>query len=150
MNQLFRKLSIPVVSAFLLGSTFGIAGADQPMQQQPQSNEQQNNIKTFTGKVTSGGGFVDKDGMKYRLNGAKAAQLRNFENKDVTIKGYPTKFQGHNAIDVESFQQGQLNKAPQNMNQPSSEQNQGQKSPEPGNNGQMQEQNQHPEQNQNH
>ncbi|MGC8495498.1 MAG: hypothetical protein ACP5SH_27625 [Syntrophobacteraceae bacterium] len=128
----------------------------QQQQQQPQSNvqqqhqqtnAQQKNMQSITGKVTSGGGLIAQNGQKFRLNGAKAARLRHFTNQTVTIKGYRTQFEGHNAIVVESFQPGQSQTAENNMRQPNNQSNfrsqpQGQQAPQPGQTGYKPEHNQ--------
>jgi hypothetical protein len=118
-------------------------------QQQPQANARQKNIQTITGKVTRGGGFVAQDGAKYRLNGARAAELRDWANKAVTIKGHMTKFEGHNAIDVQSFKAAQSGMAENNTKQPESQSNfRSQHTPQPGNTGYMpKQQNQQQQQN---
>ena len=125
----------------------------QQQQQQPQSNARRQNIQTITGKVTSGGGFVAQNGAKYRLNGARAAELRDWANKAVTIKGHMTKFEGHNAIDVQSFKAAQSGMAENNTKQPESQSNfrsqhNGRQAPQPGNTGYMpRQQNQQQQQN---
>jgi len=124
-------------------------------QQKPQANARQKNMRTFTGKVTEGGGFIAQNGEKYRLNGAKAAGLRHYANKTVTIKGRETKFEGHNAIDVASFQAGQSQTAQnlqQNMQQLHNQSNfrsqpQGEQAPQPGHTGYEPNQNRQPAQN---
>ncbi len=180
MNQWFGRISVPAISALLLAAVLGLARAAQPTQQpnarqnqqqsnsglnprqsnsqqrqQPRSNAHQKGMRTFTGKVTTGGGFIAQNGMEYRLNGARAAGLRNYVNKSVTIQGHETKFEGHNAIDVESFRAGQSNMAQNgqnNMKNPRSQSNfrsqpQGRQPPQPGHTGYTQKQNQQPAEN---
>jgi hypothetical protein len=169
MNPWLKKLFFSTLSVVLVGGTFGFALADQPMQKNqgmqpnqqqqpnsksnsPQAKAQQKNMQSVTGKVTSGGGFIAQNGTKYRLEGAKAAGLRKLENKTVTIKGYQTQFEGHNAIDVESFHTGKSQMARNNMKQPQKGSNfrsqpNGQSSPQPGHTGYKPNQNQQPVQN---
>ncbi|MGC9197261.1 MAG: hypothetical protein ACP5IL_17705 [Syntrophobacteraceae bacterium] len=169
MNQWVKKLFVSTLPVLLVGGTFGFALADQSMNKKPdmqpkkqqrskpnlnspQSKAQQKNVQSVTGKVTSAGGLIAQNGTKYRLNGAKAAGLRKFENKTVTIEGYKTKFEGHNAIDVQSFRTGKSQMAQNNMKQPGKASNfrskpKGQAPPQPGQTGYKPKHNQHPVQN---
>lgn len=106
-------------------------------------------MQTITGKVTRGGGLIAQNGEKFRLEGARAARLRHYANQTVTIKGYKTKFEGHNAIAVESFRAGQSQTAQNKVKQPESKSNfrshqQGQQAPQAGQTGYMQKHNQQP------
>lgn len=166
MSQWLKNLFVSTASVLLVGGTFGFALAAQPMskkpgmqpKQQQQSKAdrnlaramgQQKNMRSVTGKVTSAGGLIAQNGTRYRLNGAKAAGLRKYENKTVTIKGYKTQFEGHNAIDVQSFRTGKSQMAKNNLKQPGKSSNfrsqpKGRSTPQPGQTGYKPNHNQHP------
>jgi hypothetical protein len=78
----------------------------QRTESQPQQDEPQQRI-SITGRVTEAGGLVSNEGTPYRLNGAKAAQLRDYTNQTVTVNGLSSRFEGERAIVVQSFRADQ-------------------------------------------
>ena len=119
MEQNFKMFSMLFMSMLLAGcaSTFGDrdtasrqpayrqqqAELQQPQNLESQRTYQTNQMETITGRVTEAGGLISENGMPYRLNGAKAAPLRDYANQKVTVHGYKSVFQGHRAIVVQSF-----------------------------------------------
>lgn len=66
---------------------------------------------TITGEVTSAGGFIAQDGTTYRLNGAKAEQLRDYAGQTVTVEGRISGRGRNRAIMVQNFQTGESSRS---------------------------------------
>jgi hypothetical protein len=110
-----KLASVLVFTAFLAGCSSFAGQRDrdiahqqpqvqEPEQQQRTSTRQPLTRGTITGEVTEAGGLISEDGIPYRLNGAKAAPLRDYTGQVVTVEGFLTRFEGDRAIIVQNFQ----------------------------------------------
>jgi hypothetical protein len=98
----------------------------QQSQRQPQSHQARQK-GSITGRVTEAGGLIAENGTPYRLNGAKAAELRDYTGQTVTVDGYLTQYEGERAIIVQNFQAEESSRTArseqgQNQNVPANEQ----------------------------
>ncbi|MEM5788605.1 MAG: hypothetical protein AAGU11_14940 [Syntrophobacteraceae bacterium] len=110
-----KLASVLIFTVFLAGcSSFAGRGdrdmayqqprVQEPEQQQRASSREPLSRGTITGEVTEAGGLISEDGIPYRLNGAKAASLRDYTGQVVTVEGFLTRFEGDRAIIVQNFQ----------------------------------------------
>lgn len=122
MMKISLRLTSILISTALLAGCSSFAGqrdrdiADQQRMQQSQQSQMQQGEEqrtttrqplkrgSITGEVTAAGGLITEDGIPYRLNGAKAAPLRDYTGETVTVDGLLTSFEGERAIIVENFQ----------------------------------------------